>query len=171
MLYSHLYMRTGLSQTSSCGSLFDLGLSVCNFLGIASEYVCAQGNTLQKLLQPRLKAAGALIVQGPSSLLVEKGPLDQQRTDSLESTLSWKDWGQDIGVTNGEDEIVRWHHQPGIRNFSNLGVSDGRKPEVLQSHWVTKSRTWPLSNWKLNWNWTGPEIWLMYTPRFCWTSS
>ena len=97
LLYSHLYMRTGLTNLQ-LWELIDLGLSICALESV-SEYVCVQGALPRNCFQPRLKAAGTLRDQGPLLTPGRKGThwtsedlthwkkKKKKRADSLEKTL------------------------------------------------------------------------------------
>ena len=66
------------------------------------------------------------------------------RTDSLEKTLMWKDWGQEKGLT--EDEMIGWHHGLSGHEFEQIqGESEGQESLACCSLWghkETQLRGW-----------------------------
>ena len=70
-----------------------------------------------------------------------------QRVDSLEKTLTGRDWGQEKGTT--EDEMDGWHHQLDAHEFGwTQGVGDGQGGLVCCNSWGRKELD---TTERLNW--------------------
>ena len=68
------------------------------------------------------------------------------RVDSLEKTLTGRDWGQEKGTT--EDEMNGWHHQLDAHEFGWTGVGDGQGGLVCCNSWGRKELD---TTERLNW--------------------